>query len=64
MKSLHSDYSLYDVPELEESEFALSVSPCPLIEDSSDMEEMGDSFSIGAIMADAPLREFDWQWYG
>lgn len=61
MKNLPSEYSLYDIPELEESEFALSVSPCPRIEDSNDMGDMGDSFSIGSIVADELLLELDWQ---
>jgi hypothetical protein len=61
MKSLPSGYSHYDIPELEETEFALSVSPCPLIEDSGDMGDISDSFSIGAIIADALFREFNGQ---
>ena len=59
MKHMRSDYSHYDIPELEETEFALSVSPCPRIEDSNDLGDIGDSFSIGSIVADALFREFD-----
>ena len=60
MKSLPSDYSHYDIPELEETEFALSVSPCPRIEDSNDIGDIGDSYSIDSIVANALFREFDW----
>jgi len=60
MKSTPADYSLYDIPELRETEFALSVSPCPRIADSDDIGEIGDSFSNGSIVADAPYLEFDW----
>jgi hypothetical protein len=59
MKSIPSDYSHYDIPELEETEFALSVSPCPLIEDSNDSGDAGDSPSIESVIADALFREFD-----
>ena len=47
MKSRPTDYSLYDIPELEETEFALAVSRCRRIEDANDIGEIGDSFSIG-----------------
>ena len=59
MKSISSDYSQYDIPELEETEFALSVSPCPLIEDSNAIGDAGDSLSIDSVIADALFREFD-----
>ena len=59
MKSIPSDYSHYDIPELEESEFALSVSPCPLIEDANGIGDAGDSLSIDSVIADALFREFD-----
>lgn len=52
MKSMPPDYSLYDIPELEETEFALSVSPCPRIEGVNDIGDVGDSFSIGSSLAD------------
>jgi len=47
MKHKSADYSLYEIPELEDSEFALRVSPCPRIEDPNENGEIGDSFSIG-----------------
>jgi hypothetical protein len=47
MKNRRTDCSRYDMPELEETEFALSVSPCHRIEDANDIGEIGDSFSIG-----------------
>lgn len=59
MKSIPSDYSHYDIPELEETEFALSVSPCPVIEDSNGIGDTGDAHSIDSVIADALFREFD-----
>ena len=52
MKNRPTDYSLYDIPELEENEFALSVSPRRRIEDANDIGEIGDSFSIGLDLID------------
>lgn len=52
MKKRHIDYSLYDVSELEETEFARSVSPYRRIEDPNDIGEIGDSFSIGLDLID------------
>ena len=62
MTTMPADYSQYDIPELEETEFALSVSPCPRIEISTDVGDLGDSYSIDSIVANALFREFDWQW--
>jgi hypothetical protein len=45
VKNMRPDY--YEIPELEETEFALAISPCPRIEDFNDLGEIGDSFSIG-----------------
>jgi len=59
MNSVPSDYSHYDIPELEETEFALSVSPCPHIEEPNDIGDAGGSLSIGSVIADALSREFD-----
>jgi hypothetical protein len=59
MTSVPSDYALYDIPALKETEFALAVSPCPRIEDSNDIEDTGDSFSIYSVLAAALFREFD-----
>ncbi len=53
MKSMPPDYSLYEIPELEETEFALSVSPCPRIEDSNDTGGIGQPVSIGSLVARA-----------
>jgi hypothetical protein len=50
MKKRTSEY--YDLPELEESEFAFCVSPCHRIEDANDIGEIGDSFSIGLDLSD------------
>jgi hypothetical protein len=52
MKNRPTDHFLYDIPELEETEFALSVSPCRRIEDANDIGETGDSFSIGLDLID------------
>jgi hypothetical protein len=59
MENMPSDYSPYDIPALEETEFALSVSPCPLIEDCKQIGDAGDSPSIVSVIADALFREFD-----
>lgn len=59
MENMPSDYSHYDIPELEETEFALSVSPCPLIDDSNGIGDTGGSLSISSVIADALFREFD-----
>jgi hypothetical protein len=61
MKSMSGDYSLYDIPELAESEFALSISPCPRIGDCNGIVNAGDSPSIGSRVADALFGKFDWQ---
>lgn len=55
MKSMGAGYSPYDIPELEETDFALAISPCPRLEDCNDIGEIGDSFSIGL----SPLAD-DW----
>lgn len=48
MKNMRADYSLYDdVPELEETEFTPAFSRGSWLEDSNDIGEIGDSFSIG-----------------
>jgi hypothetical protein len=52
MKRKLKDYSQYDIPDIEETEFALGVSPCPRIEDPNDLGDMGDSFSIGLDVTD------------
>jgi hypothetical protein len=55
MKSVGAGYSPYDIPGLEETEFALAITPCPRIEDFNDLGEIGDAFSIGL----SPLAD-DW----
>jgi hypothetical protein len=52
MKHRSADYSLYEIPELEESEFALCISPYPRIEDPNENGGIGDSFSIGLDLID------------
>ena len=47
MKSKRIDYSLLDVPELDETEFTPTFSRCAWVDDSNDIGEIGDSFSIG-----------------
>ena len=46
MKTKYADYSLDEIPELEETEFEFSVSACRRFEDSNDVGQMGDSISI------------------
>jgi hypothetical protein len=53
MRITPAGYTLYEIPELEETEFALSVSPCPRIEDANDSYHIGDSISIAVDVSDA-----------
>ena len=53
MKNVRSDYSLDDVPELEETEFTPAFSRRAWNEDFNDIGEIGDSFSIGLDVTDA-----------
>ena len=46
MKIKYADYSLDEIPELEETEFEFSVSSCRRIEDANDVGNAGDSISI------------------
>jgi hypothetical protein len=46
MKARHTDYSLYEVPELEETQFEFAVLTRPRIEDTNDGGHMGDSISF------------------
>ena len=39
MKAMPASHILYDNLKLEETEFALSISPCPQIEDSKDIRK-------------------------
>lgn len=52
MRITPAGYTLYEIPELEETEFALSVSPCPQIEDSNDGGYLGDTISISVDLSD------------
>lgn len=58
MKTMPAGYALYEIPELEETEFVLSVSPCPRIEDVNDGGHIGDAISIAVDMIDE-LPTFD-----
>ena len=60
MKNRPSDYSLDDIPELEETDFALDVSPYARRSYSNDGGDIGDWFSIGSIAADTLSSETDW----
>ena len=51
-------YALYEVPELEVTEFAISVSTCPGIEDANDVGHIGDSISITVDISDE-ISTFD-----
>lgn len=37
MKSTSTGHTLYDNPELEDTEFALAISPCPQMEEAKDI---------------------------
>jgi hypothetical protein len=39
MKAMPASHTLYDNPKLEETEFALAISPCPQIEESKRIGE-------------------------
>ena len=55
MKRKPAYHDFYEIPELEESEFAFPVSCCHRIEDPNDIGEIGDSFSVGVdLIADLP----------
>jgi hypothetical protein len=60
MKNMPYDFSFDEVPELDGAEFALSVSPCSRLEDSNDIGDIGDSFSIRLTEADSLFDESDW----
>lgn len=54
MKIMRAYDSLYDEePELEETEFTPAFARCTWIEDSNDLGDIGDSFSIGMDVMDA-----------
>jgi len=52
MRTMPTEYALYEIPELEETEFALAVSPCPRIEDANDGGCIGDSISIAMDLSE------------
>jgi hypothetical protein len=58
MKTKYADYSLDEVPELEETEFEFSASSCRRFEDSNDFGHMGDSISF-AMDATGNFAAFD-----
>jgi hypothetical protein len=40
VKAMPASHTLYDNPKLEDTEFALAISPCPQIEGSKDIGEI------------------------
>ena len=52
MKTMRAEYSLYEIPELEEAEFEFSVSSCRRIEDANDAGHIGDSISFAVDFSD------------
>ena len=50
MKRKHADYSLDEIPELEETEFVFSARP--RFEDSNDGGHIGDSISFAMDVGD------------
>jgi len=58
MKTKYADYSLDEIPELEEAEFEFSVSSCRRFEDANDVGHIGDSISFSMDLGDA-FQTFD-----
>lgn len=52
MKTIRAEYCLYDVPELEETEFVLPASSSRRFEDANDFGHMGDSISFSMDTGD------------
>jgi hypothetical protein len=52
MKIKRTDYSLYEIPELEETESVFSFSTRPRIEDANDNGCTGDSISFAMDFSD------------
>lgn len=46
MKTIRAEYCLYDVPELEETEFEFPASGSARFEDANDFGHTGDSISF------------------
>jgi len=53
LKTRRADFSHFEIPELEETEFEFSVSTCRRYEDANDSGYMGDSISISMDLGDA-----------
>ena len=53
MKTRRADFSHYEIPELEETEFEFSVSSCRRFEDANDGGHIGDSISFSMDVGDA-----------
>lgn len=58
MKTRYADYSLDEIPELEETEFEFSVSSCRRIDDANDIGHICDSISI-AMDVGSEFQMFD-----
>lgn len=58
MKTKPAEYCLYDVPELEETEFVLPVSASSRFEDANDYGHLGDSISFSMDLGD-DIASFD-----
>lgn len=58
MKTIPGEYSLSEIPELEETEFEFSVSRFPRIEDANDFGHICDSVSFAMDLGDA-FQTFD-----
>lgn len=52
MKTIPAEYCLYDVPELEETEFVFPASASPRFEDANDFGHIGDSISFSMDLGD------------
>jgi len=53
LKTRRADFSHFEIPELEETEFEFSVSTCRRYEDANDGGCIGDSISFAIDLGDA-----------
>ena len=58
MKTIRADRSLYELPELEETEFEFSISASARFEDANDIGCIGDSISF-AMDVNSDFHAFD-----
>ena len=61
MKFKRIDYSLLDLPELEESEFDMTISPVTRIDDPNDPEQFEECFSLDLEGVDSHAIRIPWK---